>query len=163
MIFNDIKNDISKLREIGITIHNIIYNTFNINCYITIGYEMNDIREISKCFNKMELIMERKFYNKDTYVFSEEDDNENISNENDDKLLKLIKQNIEIKDIESLKKNFNLLCNKYSKKESMSQIYLKFIFSEILKELYNSLREISEDDFKNDIDKLYRSSDFSNL
>lgn len=162
LIFNDIKNDISKLREIGITIHNIIYNTFNINCYITIGYKMNDIREISKCFNKMELIMERKFYNKDTYVFSEEDDNENISNENDDKLLKLIKQNIEIKDIKSLKRNFNLLCNKYSKKESMSQIYLKFIFSEILKELYNSLREISEDDFKNDIDKLYRSSDFSN-
>lgn len=163
LIFSGIENDISKIKEIGLIIHDIIYKTFNINCYITIGSEMNDINEMSKCFNKMELIMEKKFYETDTYVFTGDDECNDVSSECDDSILKSIKQNIEIKDIESLNKNFNMLCSKYSRKEDISQIYLKFIFSEILKDLYKNLKEVGEDDFKKDIFKLYRSTDFTNV
>ncbi|MDO5518172.1 MAG: response regulator [Clostridium sp.] len=163
LIFNKIHGDTEQLKTIGQNIHDSVFEMFNINCYITIGSEFNDIRKISECFNKMELIMEKKFYNTNTYVFMEDDDIKDKSNESDDNIVKLIKQNIKVKDIESLKKNFDLLCSKYSKEGSISQIYLKFIFSEILKDLYKSLKEIDEEDFKNDIAKLYKASDFTNV
>ena len=163
LIFNKIDNDINRIKEIGIDIHHVVYDKFGMNCYLSIGQEIKDIRDISECFRKMELTMERKFYYTDTYVFMDDEDFKNPEDVSDDNIIQSIKQDIKLKNIDNLKKDFNLLCSKYSKENSISQIYLKFTFSEILKELYKSMKDIKESDFKEDIARLYRSTDFTNV
>lgn len=163
LIFNKMDNDINKIKEIGIYIHHVVYDKFGMNCYLSIGQEIKDIRDISECFRKMELTMERKFYYTDTYVFMDDEDFKNPEDVSDDNIIQSIKQDIKLKNIDNLKKDFNLLCSKYSKENSISQIYLKFTFSEILKELYKSMKDIKESDFKEDIARLYRSTDFTNV
>ena len=165
LIFKEIHNDLNSIIDIGNSIHDAVFDKFGLNCYVSIGQEVNEIDDISECFKKMELTMERKFYYTDTYVFMDDADktHDNTEEVNDDNIIKSIKQDIKLKDIDNLRKDFDLLCSKYSKKDNISQIYIKFIFSEILKELYKNMKDIKEDEFKDDITRLYKATDFTNV
>lgn len=151
---------INIINNICLPIHDKISKKFGCNCYISIGQEINNINELHESYKKIELLMEKKFYNISTFVFYDDEKNNHLDNKNDNSILKKIKQEIKIKDIDNLKYDFNILCCKYKTEIQTSQIYIKFIFSEILKELYKNLKQFDDEKFKTDIDKLYKASDF---
>ena len=163
LIFIDNKESDETLKQIGHSIHDIVYKEYKVNCYITVGQELKDIANISESFSKMELTMERKFYYTDTYVFLDSEEIENDINLSNDSILKSIKKDIKLKEIDLLKKDLNMLCNKFKKEDNMPQVYLKFTFSEILKELYKNMTDVKESDFKNDLARLYKAPDFTNV
>lgn len=158
-------NDHKDIKEIGMEIYHIIKEECMTNCFIGIGRELDKTEDISSSYERIELLIEKRFYNTDEYIFSDEDfsDSHVISKDDTDRVLKEIKQDINIKDINSLKINIKSLFDIYEKENDFSNMYVKFIFSNVLKDLYDNISETDEENFKYDIDKLYRSDDFSKI
>ena len=120
---------------------------------------------LAKEFENLELLMENKFYQSEQHVFVEEEEGNNnlLAQINDDILLKQIRQDLRMKDIESLKEHFERLCEKYRNRQDFSQVYIKFIFSSLLKDFYKNLPKERENEFNKDIDRLYRAEQFSTV
>lgn len=130
-------------------------------CFVALSSEIDNCDELSLAIDETEELLERKFYENDSKVFYKEKETEApiFVQSDDDSLIKQIKQDIKLKDIEGLKKSFALLWNRYGSKKNLSQLYIKFVFSNILKEFYEALPNVSEVDLNNEVDKLYRTTD----
>ena len=146
-----------------------LYNTIRKQCgmeaYIAASDKKEKIEALDKEFEALELLMEQKFYQPEQHIFMEQmKDNVNLLSQiNDDMLLKQIRQDLRMKDIEALKEHFNRLCEKYRNKQNFSQVYIKFIFSSLLKDFYKTLPKEKEGTFNQDIDRLYRAERFSEV
>ena len=107
--------------------------------------------------------MESKFYQPSQQIYGKCQSNEEsvLSQIDDDTLMKQVKQDIKMKDIESLKEHLYSLCEKYRDKKNFSHIYIKFIFSNLLKEFYENLPNHKEQELNDEIDRLYKAGDFS--
>ena len=66
-----------------------------------------------------------------------------------------------MKDVTFLRIHFDALCKKYRSQSNFSHIYIKFVFSNLLKDFYDALPGTNEDEFASQIDKLYTSEDFN--
>ena len=73
-------------------------------------------------------------------------------------LIRQIQQDIRMKDLESLLEHFDQFCEKYEHQTIFSQIYIKFMFSNLLKEIYDNLERKDERELDREIDALYHSS-----
>lgn len=164
LFLSDSRND-EELKEIANEIHEILKKECMRECFIGIGKEFSDAEGISSSYENVELLIEKRFYYNGQHVFIDSDfsRNDTVSKDDTDRLLKEIKQDINIKDAESLKKRIKALCDIYEKEDDFSNMYVKFIFSNVLKDLYDNIAELNEENFKEDIDKLYKSSDFVNV
>lgn len=137
-----------------------IESLYKESCYISVSEQWEGMDHIPKVYNRLEQLLENKFYYKDLFLFFEEQDFvENTEGEADEKLTKLITQDILNKDIVALKNHFERLGRKYQGKTDFSQLYVKFIFSNIIKEIYSMISDVDERKLNQEIDLLYRSSD----
>lgn len=135
-------------------------------CYIALSKPMqNVIEELGKTFDILEESMENKFYQTEGRVFFEEQPEEGnlFAQIDDDTLMKQMKQDIKMKDINSLRQHFESMCEKYRHNNSFSQVYIKFIFSNLLKDFYENLPNVKEQTLNQEIDKLYCSTDFNKV
>lgn len=113
--------------------------------------------------DELENLMSNKFYQTNNYIFTND-----ISDKmpvfvqiDDDVLMKQMKQDIKMKDVTFLRIHFDALCKKYRSQSNFSHIYIKFVFSNLLKDFYDALPGANEDEFASQIDKLYTSEDFN--
>ena len=160
---SNLKNE--ELKQLGIKIHEVIKTNCMCKCFVGIGNELNSAGEISNSYEKVEHLVGKRFFNNDEIIFIEEDSFEDkiVSKNDADSIIKEIKQDINIKNIDGLKKNFKCLYDIYENEKDFSNMYIKFILSNVLKDLYENISEVSEDKFKEDIDKLYKSNDFTKV
>ena len=163
LLFANRKEELGDGKETGEELYSYIKNTFDIKSYIAVSKPLKNIDELSKTFENLELLMENKFYQPEQHVFVEieEGGNNLLAQINDDILLKQIRQDLRMKDIDSLKEHFSRLCDKYRNSQDFSQVYIKFIFSSLLKDFYKTLPKEREKEFNRDIDRLYRADQFS--
>lgn len=155
-----------EVEQIGKMIWDIIRENFDMKPYIAISDEILSMEEIIIEFEKLELLMEQKFYEPKQYIFMKSQQATSggvIEQINDDILLKQMKQDLQMKDMESLREHFQTLCEKYREKKDFSQVYIKFIFSSLLKDIYQVLPAERETEFQKDIDCLYRADKFQNV
>lgn len=68
-----------------------------------------------------------------------------------------------MKDMVALREHYERLCERYRGKTQFSQVYIKFIFSNLLKEFYEVLPDRNETELDKEIDALYRASDFEQM
>ena len=73
------------------------------------------------------------------------------------------KQDIKMKDVEALREHFDKFCEKYRHKNECSQIYIKFLYSNLLKDIYGSIDGTGEADLNKDVEKMYMTTDFQSL
>lgn len=129
-------------------------------CYVALSSEIEDCNKLYMAMEEVEELLEGKFYENDSKVFYKKKQEESpiFVQSDDDSLIKQIRQDIKLKDIDTLKKDFEVLWDRYGKKKNLSQLYIKFVFSNILKEFYDALPNVGEVDLNNEVDKLYRST-----
>ena len=134
-------------------------------CFLALSSRIEDCNELSLAMEEVEELMEGKFYESSSKVFvkSVKEESPIFVQSDDDSIIKQIKQDIKLKDIESLKKDFDSLWVRYGSKTNLSQLYIKFVFSNILKEFYEALPSVGEVELNNEVDKLYRSTDLSSV
>ena len=120
---------------------------------------------VAEHFKALEGLMQEKFYTTGRYVYEEsyEEDKESTQDFENDTLIKQIKQDIKMKDIMNLRKHFNEMSDKYTGKNPYSQVYVKFIFSNLLKEFYDNMPDEDELQQSREIEKIYLSNTFDEI
>ena len=100
--------------------------------------------------------MENKFYHPNVRLFysgMESSDCEIIKID-DDTLMKQMKQDIRMKDVQSLRDHFERFSQKYRSQTAFSQMYIKFLFANLLKDIYDEIPGEGEKQLNTKIDQL---------
>lgn len=142
-----------------------INNYYKEECYISVSEYFDEKTPLSKVYEELESLMENRFYVLEDKIFLQNDKREDndFDELEDDKLMKKIKQDIKLKDMVGLKQHFEQLCQKYQSKKNFSQVYVKFIFSNLLKDIYEILPDNESKQLNEEIDKLYRATEFTTV
>ena len=72
--------------------------------------------------------------------------------------MRQLKQDVRSKDMVSLREHFERLFANYSQSQRFSQIYVKFMFTNLLKIICEAIPEKSESDINEEVDLLYRAT-----
>ena len=145
---------------------NVLEKRYDEKCFAAVGNKMEEpVRDIRSNFDVLEERMENKFYQTEYRVFMETEKEEGnlFVQIDDDTLMKKMKQDIKMKDISSLRQHFESMCEKYSRNNAFSQVYIKFIFSNLLKDFYENLPSGKEQKLDQEIEELYCSTDFQTV
>lgn len=142
-----------------------IMEKYGEKCFIAISDEIDGYEGIAKAVEEMDNLMENKFYHHTRNIFMNDMNNEEIEviQVDDDTILKQMKQDIKMKDVDTLREHFARFCAKYSNKRDFSQVYIKFLFSNLLKEFYENIPNTDEKELNAEIETLYLSSDFNTV
>ena len=153
------------LQQTAQKLHDAVFKKYGEHCHFAISGEIDDYEKIPQTMDMLEALMENKFYRPDVYVYSEDISGETpvLVQIDDDTLMKQMKQDIKMKDVEALREHFQRFCEKYRHKTEYSQIYIKFLFSNLMKDIYGSIDETDEAELNKDIEKLYMATDFQVL
>ncbi|MBQ2744400.1 MAG: response regulator [Lachnospiraceae bacterium] len=165
ILFTVDKSNEDYWKGIATTISKMIENTYKTNVYVAVSKSFEKHEEIVGAFEDTETLMENRFYQNDTKIYLPYENEESplLVQIDDDTLMKQMKQDIKMKDAISLREHFDKLCLKYRSKTDFSQVYIKFIFSNLLKDFYDILPDVNELELNKEIDRLYRSNDFQTV
>lgn len=160
-----LKDSVNEIKELGESICNFVEDNYDDLCYVAISDEFQGMDKFAVAYDTTEVLMEGKFYQPESRVFLNEESKKGslIVQISDDTLLKRMKQDIHMKDISSLREQFQRLCDKYRHNTDFSQVYIKFIFSNLLKDFYSNIPGLDEAELNKEIDTLYRSTDLGKV
>lgn len=153
-------------REMAGLIHESILDTFNLICYVAVNERPTTIKDLATGLNQLEQMMEYRFFSPDHFVFEENDDNFYYSNEtelSDSAILDTIRTNIKNRDIFGLKANTEILYQKYAKQVQFSQLYVKYMFSNLYQEIVTHHTDVSEMELNHGIEKICKAEDIRDI
>lgn len=154
-----ILNEISEedLRDILQNIHNRIYEEYKINCYFSVSNVLKSSYDILEEYLKIEQLMEQRFFLFNNYIFFNDADMllKAYDEEFNDKIIKNIHYYIKIKDFLNLRTHINYLIEKYGQHNKLSQMYVKFILSNIYTSIHEEILKSDEYDLNEKIEKIY--------
>ncbi|MBR2257550.1 MAG: response regulator [Blautia sp.] len=133
--------------------------------YLSVSGSFKAGRTLIQIFTQLEREMEEKFYHPDTHVFTSEEDKEKWVTEEtqDSQMMQLISEDISRKDVQMLKQHFGFLVDKYQKQTQFSAMYVKFVFSNVIQELFQEESFVRDRRLDLEIDKLYACSDIGSI
>lgn len=144
----------------------LIKRAYGQQCYIAFSKEFHGYAAISKEFSLLETCLEERFFFPNTYIFSRDSDmlTEIIDvTENDDTILNNIQSAIKIRDCDAIRRQVMILENKFHRQKQYSYIYVKFIFSSILREFYQKISTFKESNLNSGIEDIYRTTSLSDV
>lgn len=142
------------IEEMFTNIHDYIYRKTRQFMYIAVSGLFNDYHELPQVMDAVDTLMNNKFYETGRYIFSDNisEDTPVLVQIDDDALMKQMKQDIKMKDITFLRIHFDALCKKYRGQSNFSHIYIKFVFSNLLKDFYDNIPGADEAEFGREIE-----------
>ena len=108
---------------------------------MAVSEELKSFEELPAVFGALEMVLEDQFYQPEKHIFSlkENEDRETNAALGDAELLKRILEDIHHRDMGHLKKHFEQLKVVYHPEKAYSEMYVKFLFSSIIKEIYEAM------------------------
>ncbi len=156
-------------KEVAKQIAGAIDRLYQEKCYIAVSEPLpggeDNFKALASSLEVMEQLMENRFYLLDDPVFmaGEEPETADFNDIDSDTLMKQIKQDIHLKDMVGLREHYKKLCEKYRKNTGFSQVYVKFVFSNLMKEIYDTLPKVNQERLTEDVDRLYKTTDFAEV
>lgn len=144
--------------RLAIKLHGFFQQRYDVDCYFVVSSELEGYRQMPEMLPGMEQLLEEQFYEPEVHVFSVDERSESgeISQIEDAKVLQNIVEDIRHKDIVHLWQNFRRIERKYKTDKQFSEMYIKFVFSSVLKELYEAMLSSGEKRLSREVDRLYR-------
>lgn len=141
-----------------------ISENFHTECFIAVSRKISGVRECYKAYQEVELLLENKFYRTDTKVFlpgeeMEQDQTEYARGE----YQKRLQEDIRLKDFAHLWADYHMLQDIIYQKRMDSQMYVKFIFSEFVKEIYEAMDMVESPKMQKMIEDIYQSGSLNDI
>lgn len=133
--------------------------------YVAVSSGLKDRSQLGERCQELELLMENRFYDLECREYMAENEAERAEDVrlDDDTLMKQMKQDIRTKDVLSLKEHCARLFQNCSQNMGFSQIYVKFMFSSLLKFLYEAIPEKTEKELNAEIELLYHTQNLEGV
>ena len=162
LLFNDIYCDYELVAK---QIYLQLKRSYHVRFHLAVSRKFEDHTDLPEVLGQLEQAMEEKFYHPDTHVFTSEDDESRPVNDEtqDSQLMQKISEDISRKDGEQLWKHFNCLSEKYQKNTQFSAMYVKFVFSNVIQELFEESQFSEERLLDKEIDRLYNCNDIAQI
>lgn len=146
--------------SIGEQICDFVKRQYSSDCYLAISSDITGTLE--QALEETESLMERRFYHPSCRVYYSgmKHDTDSMIQIDDDTLLKQMRQDIKMQDGAGLQEHFDRFCEKYDGKTAFSHIYIKFLFSNLLKDFFLSLPDADEKELNREIEILYKAEHF---
>lgn len=131
--------------------------TYRREFFLAVSRRYETFTELPDVYCRLEELMEEKFYHTQRHIFCEtmKDTGESMIDEG--RTLWMLERDIREKDTGHLESHFQKVVEKYSDSRYFPSMYVKFIFSNIVKELWDSMAEYKDIPISQVIDDLYRS------
>lgn len=130
---------------------------YDTECYFVISEETGTVK-MPEQFQRMEALLEEQFYQPKQHVFTVGQEQEEAGAEAvmDAEILGSISEDIKYKDMTHLRLDFHRLEQKYRTEKQFSEMYVKFVFSSIVKEIFQAMSTDVEKELSKTVDRLYR-------
>ena len=141
----------------------ILKRRYTTQIHIAVSHTFEGIDKLPEAVVEMEKLLEGKFYHPEDRVLyvSEHYDPVNVE-AMDSRLVDEINQDVVRKDVDALRLHFGTLKKKYEKQTRSSLMYVKFIFSNVLQDLYQGDFSTVES-LRCEIDALYSCTELSRI
>lgn len=159
------ENDPDKMGAIAKSIYNMIQIRYNKKIYIGVTDTLENYEQIQEKEGILEDLLEGMYYHPEKHIYYEyaKEETEVKPFKDIEELTNSVKHDIKMKDIDSIKEDFNAFYAMYSSQSDYSNDYVKFMFSGMIKDIYGVLTNTNEKDLDDMIVKFYRTSDFKSL
>ena len=153
-----IKERYSDYEEVAEQLYQFFKDRYHTECCFAISREITDYKSLPEEFQQLEQLIGERFYQprKHIYVNGREMEAEAMTAEQESEVLRSISEDIRYKDIVRLRQNFSLLEVKYGSSTKFSEVYVKFVFSNIIKEIYETVSSPQESVLAKEVDRMYR-------
>lgn len=138
---------------------------YEVKFHLAVSSRFEGYRKLPAIMEQLEQLMEEKFYHPDTHVFTveEEVEKEEPGDVQDSRLMQKISEDVSRKDIPQLWAHFHCLAGKYQKNGQFSAMYIKFVFSNVIQELFSENRFGGEHKLEKEIERLYNCGNISQI
>lgn len=164
-----LRTPVENPKEWGMKLLFHIQETFQISCWLAISGPLSGQASLKDAFAAVEQQMERRFWEPQVHVFAKQE-RENAQDgagdgTDENRQLLQIKRALGNRDGAALQEALDSLFAKYRSRQNQSQIYVKFIFSNLLTTLYPFLNEMDGEKKTLDamISDLYLQPDISEI
>lgn len=125
--------------------------------YLAVSRKFKGYECLPEIMSQLEQQMEEKFYHPEKHIYSNEEEHLKmvVGEVQDSHLMQIISEDISRKDIGQLRKHFVMLKEKYRDNTQYSAMYIKFVFSNLIQELYQEDQFSGDRRLEKEIDRLY--------
>lgn len=142
----------------------VLEDSLHVRSYAALSGDIESTSSLPAMMRELEDMMEGKFYETEPTVFTRGDSGKSVAAIRDDsRLIEQIKEDMQYRDIPHLRQCFRMLKEKYADNRQYSQMYVKFIFSNLLKIVMEGRATLSEDELSTYVDKLYRAKNMDTV
>ena len=140
-----LREEIGGAHALGQSLCAAVRESCGILCSIAVSQPLSSYGSLREAYSALEQLMEQRFWNPAERVFTgvpqQPMADEMTEETDDDTLLNRIKDALAARDEERFTQSLDLFFSKYRRQSNQSQIYVKFIFSNLIASLYPSLPE----------------------
>lgn len=152
-------------RLVAEQIYQILKQRTSLHFHLAVSRKFDGCRKLPEVLEQLEQLMEEKFYHPDVHIFTFDEDEEKMCNaqRQDSQLMQKISEDVSRKDIEALWRHFGCLTEKYQKNTQFSAMYVKFVFSNVIQELFQENQFSEERRLEQEVDRLYRCNNIGQI
>jgi len=162
LLFKDVYCDYVLVAK---NVYNLLKRLHPVRFHLAVSRRFDGYQELPEIMEQLEQQMEEKFYHPDMHVFTNEgDENHPVSAETQDsRLMEKISEDISRKDVDQLKKHFECLVKKYENDTRFSAMYVKFVFSNVIQELFQENQFSEEYKLDHEVERLYSCTNLKQI
>ena len=143
--------------RLALQLYHFFKQKYDVECYFAVSPQVEGYQDMPGLLTGLEQLLEEQFYQPGIHVFSmEKKEQEGTADVQDAQALQNIMEDIRHKDVVHLKQNFRIMEQKYRKQTQFSEMYVKFVFSSIVKEINAVFGDSGERELSREVDRLYR-------
>ena len=154
LLFKDVYCDYTLVAK---NVYSLLKRLHPARFHLAVSRRFDGYRELPGIMEQLEQQMEEKFYHPEKHVFSNEDDvlKLSVGEVQDSQIMQMISEDITRKDTDQLRKHFACLKEKYHDNTQYSAMYIKFVFSNVIQELFQENQFSGERRLEHEIERLY--------
>ena len=154
-LFNDVYCDYLLVAN---QLYTVMKRQYPGSFHLAVSRKFEGCECLPEILEQLEQQMEEKFYHPEKHVFSNEDDvlKLSVGEMQDSQIMQMISEDITRKDTEQLRRHFECLKEKYYDNTQYSAMYIKFVFSNVIQELFQENQFSGEHRLEQEVERLYK-------
>ena len=146
-------------------LYDLLKQNYSASFHLAVSSRFEGHEALPEIMSQLEQTMEEKFYHPDVHVFNNETaDSQPVNAETQDsRLMEKISEDISRKDVEQLKTHFECLVKKYENDTRFSAMYVKFVFSNVIQELFQENQFSEERKLDHEVERLYSCTNLKQI
>ena len=162
LLFKDVYCDYVLVAK---NVYNLLKRLHPVRFHLAVSRRFAGYQELPEIMEQLEQQMEEKFYHPDIHVYTTEEDEEKNTGEEeqDSRLMEKISEDISRKDVKQLWSHFRSLASKYQSNTQFSAMYVKFVFSNVIQELFQENQFSEERKLDHEVERLYSCTNLKQI